>query len=157
MAKKRFVLGMLAVALVFGILAVGCETGDEWSLVDNLVELDGTWKATVKSVITGVSTNEAEATLVVYARGAGSFTETVVVKVTYDTAALYESVRDTYVYTPATAVKTVEVTHDAATKTITTKVVTKSASSGIASEFDNDYLSPDGRTLLHNNFVYTKQ
>jgi hypothetical protein len=49
MVNKRFWLGMLAMALVFGMTVVGCDNGstsdiDTWSDVTSLSQLNGTWK-----------------------------------------------------------------------------------------------------------------
>jgi hypothetical protein len=145
---------MLAVALAFGILAVGCATGDEWTPVTRLVDVDGRWEATVKVVDTGVSTTETKTTLVVAAR-VPSYIQTVVTKVTYDVAADYEAER-AKPYNP-------DVVLDDAAKTVTTTKVTKSASgasaTAVLNAFAADLLSPDGKLLLRGSIstVLTKQ
>jgi hypothetical protein len=51
MANKKFWLGMLVIALVFGMAVVGCDNGttggesDTWSNVTNFSQVNGTWKA----------------------------------------------------------------------------------------------------------------
>jgi hypothetical protein len=49
MTKKKIWLGILALALVFGMTVVGCDNGstgggDTWSDVTSLTQLNGTWK-----------------------------------------------------------------------------------------------------------------
>jgi len=53
MKNRMFVLGMLVVALAFGMMVVGCDDGstggseaDTWTDVTSLTQLNGTWKGT---------------------------------------------------------------------------------------------------------------
>ncbi|MDR0784601.1 MAG: hypothetical protein LBE74_01785 [Treponema sp.] len=55
MKKKLFLLGILAIALIFGIMVLGCgesgngESVDTWSNVTSLNQLNGTWKGSYNS------------------------------------------------------------------------------------------------------------
>jgi hypothetical protein len=50
MVNKRFWLGMLGMALVFGLTVTGCDSGltddeeDTWTNITSINQLDGTWK-----------------------------------------------------------------------------------------------------------------
>jgi hypothetical protein len=166
MAKKRFIFGMLAAALVFAVVAVGCDNGDTWRAPASLVEVDGTWKASVKNTVTNpapgadlTTTTETERTLVNAAHGgAGSNKLTTVEKVSYtgaDVTDAYWAGRKEAIYDRIANGSTSEFTIDDSTKSITTKTVTTSTAA--LSQFSNSLLSPDGRKLLHNAVVYTKQ
>jgi len=50
MADKKFVLRILALALVFGLFVVGCDTGGTWKQVTDMKQVTGTWKATTSAV-----------------------------------------------------------------------------------------------------------
>jgi hypothetical protein len=49
MADKKFFVGMLVIALVFGMVITGCDSdgGDTWSNVTSLSQVNGTWKGTI--------------------------------------------------------------------------------------------------------------
>jgi hypothetical protein len=167
MAKKRFIFGMLAAALVFAVVAVGCDNGDTWRAPASLVEVDGTWKASVKNTVTDpapadfTTTTETERTLVIAAHGgAGSNKLTTVVKVSYtgadaDADFWAQEKQDFITDVNNGDVEADEYTFEEKEKSITWKTVTTSTAA--LSQFRNSLLSPDGRTLLHNTVVYTKQ
>jgi hypothetical protein len=166
MAKKRFIFGMLAAALVFAVVAVGCDNGDTWSAPTSLVEVDGTWKSSVKDVdkdgtLDLTTTTETERTLVIAAHGgAGSNKLTEVVKVSYTgadaDADFWAQEKQNFITDVNNGdVEVDEYTFDDSAKSITTKTVTTSTAA--LSQFRNSFLSPDGRTLLHGGVAYTKQ
>jgi hypothetical protein len=166
MANRKFIFVILAAALVFGTLAVGCDNGDTWVPVTSLVEVDGNWKALTSSEGTNLAgtlttKTKVESTLVIRA-GTTTMTEKTTTELTYSgtrvdndndwkdfrdalTGAALNPKDDTYgrVYTfgNRTATYTTEDENTALKVT----------------DFRGALLSPDGRSLLRGGRVYVKQ
>jgi hypothetical protein len=53
MADKKYVLRILALALVFGFLVAGCNDGITWKNVTEMSQVKGIWKAVLSSEVEG--------------------------------------------------------------------------------------------------------
>jgi hypothetical protein len=135
MANKKFILGMLAILLVFGFTLVGCEYGDPG--------LEGTWKNTTQYDYSSyISTYVNTFTFT-----AGEYELKTVYTTTPSSGNYTETLKGTYVASNGLL---------GTTRTSQVRTGSSPVSNNLTSTSTVEYVIY-GNTLLYGNMVYTKE